>query len=53
MHKAIKINRGMGMIEQMKSYYYRLVSHTGRFLTMQMIWWAIAKDNQGNARWMI
>ena len=26
------------MITKMETYYYKLVSHTGRFLTVQMIW---------------
>jgi len=25
---------------KMETYYYALVSHTGRFLTVQMIWWS-------------
>jgi len=28
------------MITRMEKYYWQLVSHTGRFLTVQMIWWS-------------
>ena len=28
----------------METYYYQLVSHTGRLLTNQMIWWSRSID---------
>ena len=28
------------MAIKMETYYYQLVSKTGRFLTVQMIWWS-------------
>ena len=28
------------MIMRMEKYYFELVSHTGRLLTNQMIWWS-------------
>ena len=30
---------GQRMDTQMETYYWSLVSHTGRFLTLQMMWW--------------
>jgi hypothetical protein len=31
----------------METYYYELVSHTGRLLTNQMIWWSDITDREG------
>ena len=32
------------MKQRMETYYFELVSHTGRLLTNQMIWWSRSID---------
>jgi hypothetical protein len=37
----------------MERYYYALVSHTGRLLTNQMIWWSMMEDlHEGSRKWV-
>ena len=35
------ITKGDYMTRRMETYYYEVVSHTGRMLTNQMIWWSV------------